>query len=376
MKEFKTYLIMIILSAVLSGQIIWNEPPDTIWYDNGQRWVEVILPQPKILHAITVNNHQVKLTWDTFWTPELINAYTTKFGYAPDPNRYSFYRNGQALTGVQLTENEYIDATTLIGQTYIYEYLASDANYQIVGGLQHWSPRSLPTTITVGENQSSLSCPSNFKGCYIPNPASIKLTWSSVSNATSYTIFKGYRDPITNNWVYLSIPVPNANEYKDVQLLPNQTYYYQMIAINGNINSNRSSTISITAGTLDFQTPNNFSGYYEPDSAMIILTWDFIKDANSYIIFKSFKDPENSNQWKHLSIPVGNVNNYSDSELLPYVGYVYTLIAINGSIKSDRTNPLTINSGTLSIEDEEYWEAVEEYEKDRKIGWFRCSLNK
>ena len=87
MKEFKTYLIIIILSAVLSGQIIWNEPPDTIWYDNGQRWVEVILPQLKILHAITVNNHQVKLTWDTFWTPELINAYTTKFGYAPDPNR-------------------------------------------------------------------------------------------------------------------------------------------------------------------------------------------------------------------------------------------------------------------------------------------------
>ncbi|MCK4903798.1 MAG: hypothetical protein KAS35_03830 [Candidatus Marinimicrobia bacterium] len=376
MKKFKTYLTMIILSAVLSGQIIWNEPPDTIWYDNGQRLVEVILPQPKILHAITVNDHQVKLTWDTFWTPELINAYTTKFGYAPNPNRYSFYRNGQALAGVLLTENEYIDVTTLIGQTYIYEYLASDANYQIVGGLQHWSPRSLPTTITVGENQSSLSCPSNFKGCYIPYPASIKLTWNSVSNATSYTIFKSYRDPTTNNWVYLSIPVPNANEYADVQLLPNQTYYYQMIAINGNINSNRSSTISITAGTLDFQTPNNFSGYYEPDSAMIILTWDYIKDANSYIIFKSFKDPENSNQWKHLSIPVGNINNYFDSELLPYVGYVYTLIAINGSIKSDRTNPLTINSGTLSIEDEEYWEAVEEYEKDRKIGWFSCSLNK
>lgn len=23
------------------GQIVWNEPPDTIWYNNQQRWVEI-----------------------------------------------------------------------------------------------------------------------------------------------------------------------------------------------------------------------------------------------------------------------------------------------------------------------------------------------
>lgn len=67
MKEFKTYLILIILTAILSGQIVWNEPPDTIWYGNQSRWVEVILPTPKILHAETVNGYQVKLTWDTYW---------------------------------------------------------------------------------------------------------------------------------------------------------------------------------------------------------------------------------------------------------------------------------------------------------------------
>lgn len=41
MKEFKTYLILIILTAVLSGQVVWNEPPDTIWYGNQSRWVEI-----------------------------------------------------------------------------------------------------------------------------------------------------------------------------------------------------------------------------------------------------------------------------------------------------------------------------------------------
>lgn len=250
MKEFKTYLILIILTAILSGQIVWNEPPDTIWYGNQSRWVEVILPTPKILHAETVNGYQVKLTWDTYWTLELINAYTIKFGYAPQPGRFSFYRNGQALTGVPYTDNEYIDLTTIIGQTYIYKYMASDSNYQTVGGLQHWSQRSLPTTITVA------------------------------------------------------------------QASPPTT----------------------------LEPPDNFSGYYEADSAMIILQWDYVNNANYYILYKSYVDPA-TNNWVHLAISVGNVNSYLDSELLPWVGYVYTIIAVNGNISSDRTSPLTINLG-------------------------------
>lgn len=374
MKEFKTYLILIILTAVLSGQVVWNEPPDTIWYGNQSRWVEVILPTPKILHAETVNGHQVKLTWDTYWTLELINAYTIKFGYTPQPGRFSFYRNGKALTGVPYTENEYIDTTTNGQTTYTYKYMASDLNYQTIDGLQHWSPRSLPANITVGENQSSLSSPPNFTGHYQPYPPMIFLQWDYVSNATSYIIFKSYVDPVTNNWVYLSISVGKTNKYEDLELLPNQTYFLQMIAVNGNISSDRTSTISVISGMLDFNTPKNFSGYYEPDSAMIILSWGYVKDASSYIIYKSYVNPADST-WVYLSIPVGNINKYFDSELLPYVGYVYDIIAVNGNIKSDRTSPLTINSGTLSIEDEKYWEAVDEYEKDRKIGWFGCGTN-
>ena len=41
--------------------------------------------------------------------------------------------------------------------------------------------------------------------------------------------------------------------------------------------------------------------------------------------------------------------------------------------RDDATAFITV--GELIIE-EDYWEAVEEYEKDRKVGWFGCSLNK
>lgn len=366
----------------VSGQIVWNEPPDTIWYGNQSRWVEVILPTPQNLSASTVNTNQVKLTWNEYWTQALLDAYLNKFGYAAIPNRFSLYKqnitNGgtlDALTGVDWDKTEYIDTNVELGKEYLYKIMASDLNYQTIEGLQHWSPRSAPAIVTVGASLSSLSSPINFQCHYQPYPPMIIIGWDKVSGASLYTIFKSYRDPITNNRVYLSIPVSNVNEHEDVQLLPNQTYYYQMIAINGNISSDRTSTISVISGALDFNTPNNFSGYYEPDSAMIILTWDYVKDASSYIIYKSYVNPDDTTR-VYLSIPISNTNKYFDSELLPYVGYVYDIIAVNGNIKSIRaTNRLTINSGTLSMEEEEYWEAVDEYEKDRKIGWFGCGTN-
>jgi len=285
MKKFKTSLILIILTAVLSGQIVWNDPPEYYYYENQNRWVEIILPIPQNLKASTINNNQVKLTWNEYWTQEMFDAYLNKFGYAAIPNRFSLYKqnitNGStldALTGVSWQENEYIDTNVEFCKEYLYKIMAQDQNYQTVGGLQHWSPRSAPAIVTVGASLSSLSYPTNFQG------------------------------------------------------------------------------------------------HYQPDSAMIILSWGYVKDASSYIIYKSYVNPADST-WVYLSIPVGNTNNYFDSDLSPCGGFVYDIIAVNGNIKSDRTSPLTINSGTLSIEDEKYWEAVEEYEKDRKVGWFGCGTN-
>lgn len=290
MKKFKTLLILIILSMVLSGQIPWNDPPEYYDYENQNRSVEIILPPPQNFTATTLNANQVLLSWDEYWTDDFKVHYKNRFGYEAIPNRFSLYKQNltdggevNAFVGVTWNENQYVDTDVVVGKKYLYQILASDLNYQTYGGLQRWSKReNTEVIVTVGQYQSSLSCPSNF------------------------------------------------------------------------------------------------SGYYNPNPPMIILKWDYVNDASSYTIFKSFVDsiigdPTND-YWLYLSIPAGNVNEYFDSELLPYIGYVYTIISTNGNLQSNRTSPLAINSGTLSIEDEEYWEAVKEYEKDRKIGWVGCSV--
>jgi hypothetical protein len=282
MKKANIIFILIGLPLSVYSQIIWNEPPDTIWYGNHSRWVEVILPTPQNLIASSINNNQVKLTWNEYWTQEMFDAYLSKFGYVAIPNRFSLYRqnitNGelqsQAIPSAVWNTTEYTDTNVELSKEYVYKIMAPDGNYLTIGGLQHWSPRSAPATIKVE-----------------------------------------------------AIPL---------------------------------------------SIPNNFSGYYEPDSAAIILSWDFVNDATYYLIYKSYIDSirgdPNNHYWLYLTIPVGNVYEYHDIKLLKNFTYIYQIISINGNTYSDRSSAIMVSSGTLSIEDEEYWEAVEEYEKDRNLG--------
>jgi len=349
--NYKFTIILSIITSCLFSQILWNEPPDTIWYGYQSRWVEVILPQPTPLKATTINYNEVKLTFDTYWTQEFIDAYIDKFGYAPIPNRYSFYRNGFALIGVPIHDNEYIDKTAIYGETYSYKYLASDTNYQNIGGLQHWSPRSNPTNITVGSSLSSLFYPTNFNGKYNTSLKCIDLMWDTVGSATSYNIFKSHYNNYTQKWIYDTIQYITECKYQDLDILEYTEYLYSISSVSGSNQSGRSSPIAISTLSFDFGAPNNFTGVYMPDNANILLSWDLVSGAGSYQIFKSFIDP-NTHKWQYLTLNIGNVNEYSDVKLFPNLTYFYQILSVSGGNKSNRSNTIMVTSGTLRIANE------------------------
>ena len=81
-------LLIIVIPLSIYSQIFWNDPPQYIWYENGQRWIEVILPTPQNLKAITVNTSNVILTWDEYWTENFLAAYKNRMGYYRSRNTY------------------------------------------------------------------------------------------------------------------------------------------------------------------------------------------------------------------------------------------------------------------------------------------------
>ena len=159
-KTVNILLIIIVLPTSIYSQVLWNDPPDYIPYAG--RTVEVILPPPQNFTASNINNKQVLLKWDEYWTAVFFIQYQNRMSYPPIPNRFSLYKqnltdgNGitNALVGVNWNENQYIDMDVVIGKEYKYQIIASDLNYrnQNYGGLQRWSKRDDATAfITVGE---------------------------------------------------------------------------------------------------------------------------------------------------------------------------------------------------------------------------------
>lgn len=78
-------------------------------------------------------------------------------------------------------------------------------------------------------------------------------------------------------------------------------------------------------------------------------------------------------------------NQYIDTDVIIGKEYMYQIIASDlnylyrtdcvqrWSKRDDATAFITVIE--LGVEETEYWEEVEEYEKDRKVGWFGCSVN-
>ena len=139
-----------------------------------------------------------------------------------------------------ISECRYQDSAILEYTEYLYSIVS-------VSGNNH-SDRS--SIIAISTLSFDFGAPNNFTGVYVPNDANILLSWDMVSGADSYQIFKSFVDPNTHKWQYLTINIGNINEYLDVKLLPNLTYFYQILSVSGSNKSNRSNAIMATSGTL------------------------------------------------------------------------------------------------------------------------------
>lgn len=102
----------------------------------------------------------------------------------------------------------------------------------------------------------------------------------------------------------------------------------------------------------------------------IHFTWDMVDGATRYNLKKAYKRDV---VWYYPSIDMASIE-YWDSDFI--LGQVYYC-----NVRAYKNNVLIGQSLVrsvqyyeyLGIEDDEYWEAVKDYEEQRKIGWFGCS---
>ena len=158
------------------------------------------------------------------------------------------------------------------------------------------------------------------------NGSEADLSWTSVSNATTYIVEKS-----TDGTNWTQVTTTTGTSYTDSNLAAG-TYYYRVKAQNGNGTSNPSNVVTITIQAQPPAAPT-LSGTANGSEAD--LSWTSVSGATGYIVEKS----TDGTNWTQVTTTTGT--SYTDSNLAAGT-YYYRVEAQNGSGTSSPSNVVSV----------------------------------
>jgi lysophospholipase L1-like esterase len=182
------------------------------------------------------------------------------------------------------------------------------------------------------------------------SPSQINLSWSSVSGATGYNLYRG-----TSAGGESGTPVNGGTpltttSYSDTGLNETTTYYYIVKAVNSNGSSGASNEANATTtqGTLP-SAPTGLTAT-TASASQINLSWTSVSGATGYNVYRGTSSGGESSTPVNGGTPL-TTTTYNDTGLSSSTAYYYVVKAVNAngsSGASNEANATTQSSGTLS----------------------------
>jgi fibronectin type 3 domain-containing protein len=181
---------------------------------------------PKNLTAVA-GSSSVALSWDSVDSA----SETTKYNvYRGTTNSGSL--SGKSKIASSLTEVSYTDSSVAVNTTYYYQVTAENSKGESVG--------SSEVAVTVG----TLPAPTNLTG--ISGVGQVDLSWDSVLGATGYNIYRGTtQSGSLSGKSKIGTGISTTN-YTDATVSFGTTYYYQVTATDGSLESGGSNEVAVT----------------------------------------------------------------------------------------------------------------------------------
>ncbi|MCO5388640.1 MAG: hypothetical protein NHB14_25850 [Desulfosporosinus sp.] len=174
---------------------------------------------------------------------------------------------------------------------------------------------------TSNNSNSSLSAPTDFNAT-VESSCEIYLDWASVSDASSYYIYRA----TSSSGTYTKINTVTTTSFTDTDLSDDTTYYYKIKAVNSSETSAYSSIVSETTDEYDaLSVPDDLTATVE-SSSEIYLDWDSVSDASSYYIYRA-----TSSSGTYTKIDTVTTTSFTDTDLSDDTTYYYKIKAVNSS---------------------------------------------
>jgi fibronectin type 3 domain-containing protein len=240
--------------------------------------------------------------------------------------KYEIYRSTQQSTGFTLlgttTSTSYVNTGAAVGKTYYYKVRALNVDgaagaysSTVSGAAKAVAPAAPTVTMTYSDGGKP------------------KLTWSAVSGATSYRVYRSE----SRGTGYSLLGTTTSTSYVNTGAAVGKTYYYRVKAVNSAGTSAYSNIVSGTARTPAPAAPV-LKGGTSSASGKPQLTWAAVDGAAKYDVYRS-----NSADGTFSKVGSTDKTTYVNTGAVKGVTYFYKIRAVGASGASGFSNTVAIH---------------------------------
>lgn len=171
---------------------------------------------------------------------------------------------------------------------------------------------------------------------------SINISWKTVPNTLYYILER--KGSLTDSYKKIATLQTGTESYLDVQLADNQTYYYRIIAIGNNNESDYGFVEAQTIAKLTIPNLNVNTVSFN----VLKLTWKAVTNATTYVLERKLTQNEAFKGLKQLS---ANTTEYTDSLLNDNTLYYYRIKAMGDKTESDFASAQASTIQKLAVSD-------------------------
>ncbi len=172
----------------------------------------------------------------------------------------------------------------------------------------------------------------------------IKFTWSAVAGVEGYMVFKLVQNS-AGEYFYKNIAVvaPQTRVFTDIDVVVGKTYCYAVASMDAIGNAGDYSEIAVTYDYKFITSLATPTVKISDNAKGIKVTWNAIEDAENYIVYRRVYNATNKkwSGWSKIKTGLTGTS-YTDKTVKLGTKYRYTVIAVNGEVKSKYTSTETL----------------------------------
>jgi len=279
---------------------------------NTSNVVNCSLDAPKNISGELVLNGDslaIRMKWDAVKYAEHYKIY-----------RSNNYRNGYKLMSDSIVDNSWIDVAPLAGSNY---YKICAVNQSVTSSESNYC-----------EVKYALGIPQNINAVQDSVKMAIHVTWDKVDCAQRYKIYRSNSNSSYSNYELIADSVASTSWRDDAPMKGNN--YYKVSAVGYGLTSSQSNASNVVNCTLE--APKNVYATLDNSEFVVHVSWDAVKYAKHYQIYRSNNASSNS------KLIADSIISTSWTDKSPMAGNnYYWVYAVHNNITSTASNKAQVS---------------------------------